>query len=991
MKKLIISAAIATASLIATAQVNSPANDGYYSRGQLMYNDGNYVGCIDQMSHLKLQHPEKSQLEAADFYIAMSSAHLGKADAVNLLNQFVNQYPQSVHTNEAIITIGNILLDAENYDEALEAYRKIVDPSLDNDTRAQLHYNMAYCLLKKGEYSEATALYGSITSNKKYGNGAKFYQGYINYIEKDYKRAAEMMRAVNTAVAPANMADYYLCQIYYMQGDYGKASTTARRLLDKDVAPEFKAEAARVAGESLYHLGDDAQAIPLLRRYMEATDQPLASAQYILGVADYRSGDYAAAISNLTPVSSLDDAMGQSANLFIGQSMMQQRNYSSAMIAFEKAFKKDYDKGVQETAFYNYAVANTQGGKIPFGSSVTTFEEFLRRYPNSRYATRIREYIITGYMTDDNYPAALASIEAINNPSESVLKAKQQVLYTLGSRELAAGEAEKAIGHLREAMKLSSHNPQTAAESQLWLGEALYATGSYDEAAENYTAYLANRHAAAENRPIAIYNLAYARFSAQRYSDAATEFARFVSISNQSSKETVADAYNRLADCHYYNSDFGAAADAYNKAFQVNPATGDYALYQEALMKGLQRDHNGKIASMKAMMQRFPSSGLTPAALLEIGESYDQLNNSAQTIDAYQQVVDRYPETKQGRQAALLLALAHLNSGNRQQAIDSYKHLITAAPTSEEANQAAENLKLIMAEDGNLTEYADFMQSVPGAKAIEPTELDRLTFTAAEREYLNTGATARIDEYLTRFPEGASRATALGYAMKGASAAGNTAVATRHATEIIEKYPDNELIVEALKVKADADYASGAVDVAFETYSRLADKASTPYAINEARIGMLRSARELGMHDSVVEIADALTASSTLSTEQRSEARFTRAYARAAKGEKEAAIEEWSDLAKDMTNLNGTKAAFYIAELQYRDGDLNSARESVNKLINSDSPYDYWYARAIILLSDINRAEGYVYEADVYLTNLQEKYPGSESDIFAMIAQRLNK
>ncbi|WP_431387158.1 hypothetical protein, partial [Enterococcus faecalis] len=83
---------------------------------------------------------------------------------------------------------------------------------------------------------------------------------------------------------------------------------------------------------------------------------------------------------------------------------------------------------------------------------------FLRRYPDSRYAPSVQEYLVTGYMTDNNYEKALASIERIKRPSSAILTAKQRVLYILGSRDLAAGNVSQALKRFQGAKALSSQD-----------------------------------------------------------------------------------------------------------------------------------------------------------------------------------------------------------------------------------------------------------------------------------------------------------------------------------------------------------------------------------------------------------------------------------------------------------------------------------------------------------------------------------------------------
>ena len=991
MKKILIAAAAGLTALCASAQVNSPAPDGYCRRGVLMYEDNNFVGCLDQMQFLKTQSPTAQELMEADFYIAMSSAHLGKTDAYSLLKYFLWRHPGSAHEPQARMALGNVLLDAGNYDDAYAEYSAIDPAALDNATAAELAYNSGFCLLKRSDFDAAKSRFSSVASNKKYGNGARFYLGYIAYANGDYAEAKRLLSALNTAKAPADMADYYLAQICYLDGDYSRAAEKASAVLSrKDVEPQFRAEAARVAGESYYQLGDDARAIPLLRQYASEVADPLPSAMYILGVADYRQGDYDDAVVRLTPVAALDNAMGQSANLYIGQCFMQQANYSSAMMAFDRAIKMDYDMAVQESAFYNYAVAGTQGGKIPFGSSVTTFEEFLRRYPNSKYAPQISEYIVTGYMTDDNYPAALASIEAIKRPSDQILKAKQQVLYTLGARELASGSTRQAVDHLTQAEKLASHNPELGAETTLWLGEALYADGKYEPAIKKFNSYLSNRRAVKDNRPQALYDLGYTYFAVGKYNDARDAFAKFVTSASKADNRTVADGYNRLADCYYYNKDFSRASDAYNKAYTLDPATGDYALFQEAIMKGYQRDYAAKISGMKSMMQKFPSSSLIPSALVEVGESNEQLGNIDAAIEAYSQASARYPATRQGRQASILLAMLYINGGNTDQAVDTYRKLIAEAPSSEEARQASDNLKKILAEQNRLDEYAQFMNQVPGSMKMEASEVDNLTYDAAVRDYLNTGKSGRLADYIAKFPQGIYRPEALTYLIEACSVAGDRQGVIDHASTLIEAYPDNTLVPDAYKALADTYMLQGKSAEALEAYTRL-EQISDPYMMNDARIGIIRASDALKDYEKVIASADALTASSTISPDQRSEARFLKAVALDATDAPDEAERIWTDLAKDLNDIYGTRAAFSIADQKLRQGQLAEAHRLAEEFINSDTPYDYWYARGVILFSDVNRAEGKTYEADFYLKNLLEKYPGSDDDIPTLINQRLSK
>ncbi len=132
------------------------------------------------------------------------------------------------------------------------------------------------------------------------------------------------------------------------------------------------------------------------------TTDPQPSAFYILGMDEYRRGDYDAAVKLLQQAVGTGSAMEQSAYLFLGQAYLKRGDTNSALMAFENAYKLNFDREVRETAFYNYAVARMDGGRVPFGNSVALLESFLQEYPNSQYSADVQRYSVNGYMSDND-------------------------------------------------------------------------------------------------------------------------------------------------------------------------------------------------------------------------------------------------------------------------------------------------------------------------------------------------------------------------------------------------------------------------------------------------------------------------------------------------------------------------------------------------------------------------------------------------------------
>lgn len=983
----------------AGAQAASPLNVGYIFRADRMLADDNVLGVSDQLNLAEQSAFTSAERQEAEWLKCLAEIRLNSGYAEMLLREFIAGYPASRHIDEARMNLGDCIL-LKNPSEAYEIYCNVNENALTEEREAALCYQKGYALLSMYETSrhesellpDASRMFARAASDPRLRSGAEFYQGYIAYLQNDYPSAINFFTRVERSGSPAAMADYYLAQIYYKQADYARASSVAQGLLNrKNVAPEYYAEALRIAGESYYRLGKVSAALPLLEEYVELEEAPLSSALYILGVQYFNEGKTDRALTMLNPVAArgADDAMTQSANLFIGQSLMVQGDRDAAILAFDKALRSDADIDVQEAAYYNYCVAKFGGARIPFANSADVFEEFITRFPNGKYSKTVVDYLADGYISNGNYEAAVKVIDKQPNPSSKALRAKQQALYALGTKALAANDAPKAETYLMKAKALASQDKATAARVSLSLGEAMARQKNHSGAIPEFKQYLSSAPSDDINRPLAYYDLAYSYFALKKYSDAAENFELMLKKPGNLPNAVVVDALNRLGDIKLYAGKYGDALGYYTSSISKNPSSGDYPLFQSALIYGYQRNYKDKINALENLMARYPDSSLVPDAMLEMTEGYIRLGDSESAIKVYRQLMADYPSTEQARRGALQLALTLANNGKAKEADEAYRRVVTLYPTSEEASMAVDELKRKAADAGTLAELNRWLSEIDGAPRLDVSETDRLTFEAAEKDWITKSNSSRMKAYLADYPAGAYRLQALGYLAEAAAKAGNHPEVIAYTSELIEKFPHSARAESALYQKASAEYALGQYEEALATWRELSTRASSAEMRSAAWMGILRAARDVNRHADVIEAADRLLAMSSLKADMRSEAIFARAFALAGQGRTDMAIDEWRKLSPAKDDVFGAKSSYYLAETLFESGDIDGSRSEVESLIDSGTPHSYWLARGFILLSDIYKKEGKVYEAREYLISLRDNYPGTEPDIFIMIDERL--
>lgn len=972
------------------ANLNSPDIIGYLSRGKAMWDNRNFEGCWDQMSRVLELNPTSEEECEARWYLALSSISLEDENALQLLEQWIADYPGSPKREEALMAVGDVYFNSGDYDDALSAYSKVNANAFTGSQASNLLYREAYCQLMQGNLDAAEKGFAELVNNPRLGQAAQFYCGYIAYSRKEYKKALAAFERVESGEAPANAAPYFMAQIYYVEGDNESALRYARKAIASGLSADSANESKRIAGESLYAMGDKAGASEYLWDYAANAKNPAPSAYYILGLNEWDRGDYKASGKLMQQAVGSDDAMGQSAWLYLGQAYLKEGNTDSALMAFENSFKMNYDRSVSETAFYNYAVAKSNGGKAPFESSAAVFEEFLERYPSSKYRSAVQRYIVTGYLNDEDYEAALKAIDRYPSSDSEMLAAKKRALFSLGVKEASTGNHEQAVRRFNSARSIGSGDAALTRQATLWEADSYRKLGRTAQAERDYRDFIADAPASDPNLGLAYYNLGYLLYESKNYGEASEAFTKAVN-SGKLDARSAADARTRMADILYYGKKYSSAGAQYRSAAELSPSTADYALFRAAVMKGLGGNRHGEVSELDAMIQAFPSSAYVPEAMLEKASALSLLNRREEAEATYAEVLERYPATAQGRKATLLLAIDRRDCGDTAGAIEAYKKVITDYSSSEEARLAAEDLKQLMVSSGKGEEYVAFMNSVPGAPQIEFKELDSTTFRTAEQKYLEEGNVEPLQAYIGKYPGGLYEAEALYYLAEEASKRGNTEESVRYAKRLTETHPTSSVTEDALVILAEGQLREGKPDEALATFDMLEKSASTAANLLRARMGIMTTALRTDNNSRVIDTADKVLASANVPAARLEETRFMKALALARTGATAEAEQLWEKSAANTQDINGAKSAVYLAQSLLDRGDAVGAQKVADKLIDSNTPHSYWLARGFIVLSDSLRAQGKTFEADQYLTTLRKNYPGREADIFSMIEERLTK
>ena len=1002
MKKIIVTLLVCCVLPIQAQYVSAPYRsdvrvESLLQKARLLYNERSFTMAEELLQQVLCDNPTYQQRHEAVALSVLIAYHQNPQTASDAIEDYLQCYPDAPEQNRMKALALLCYYAQGRYADVVHGMQEVNPDELNDKERDDVVLAYALSMIQEGRYEEAAVQLNILNlMSDRYGDEVVFYTAYTDYMDKCYDEAEEGFRKSLDVPSYHRQSRYYLAEIMLETKGYAEAEALAVAY-NEEYDDEFSLEMTCIQGEALYGQKRYLQAAVVLEEYLDGSDNPKRETLYQLGMSHFNTKEHLRAPEIFAMVSDGDDAIAQSAQLHAGLSYLALNDKNKARLCFEQAASMTAVPELRERATYNYTVCMHETAYSGFGESVVILERFLNEFPHSVYTDRVNSYLVETYMNTKNYDAALQSIAKIQQPSATILKAKQQLLYKAGVEAFAGGDFNKAFNKLNESLKVGDYDRQTSADALFWRGEVYFRRGNYRQASNDYTQYL-NLTGERRGRTygLALYGLGYTHFLQKNYQGAFKQFNTLVQSFSESAgiidRSTLADAHTRIGDCYFHSRKYNAAEEEYNKAISTEPLQADYAVYQKAFTQGLSGRYGDKIGTLTYLIETYPHSDYFDDALYEKGRAYVQLEQGALAISSFSQLIKKFPQSRYAPIAGNEIALIHYQNNSIRDAIQAYKAVISSYPNSEQAKVAMRDLKNLYVEENMVDSYVEFASQTEGMVAVNVSEHDSLSYKAAEMAYARgdeKAATEGFVKYLGQFPNGAYTTDAQYYLGCIYYKANNYKQAKTCLSQVTARR-GSKYCEEATRMLSDLAYNNKDYNLAIEAYGQLIEITGNPTTKLRAQVQRLRSAWVVANYDLLIKESDIVITNSKLSPETATELRYYRAKAYIAKGKNESAIEDLRVLAKDTRSVFGAEAKYQLAQLYYNIKQYENAEKEVLDYINVSTPHSYWLARSFVLLADVYmKAERYI-EAKQYLISLRQSYQ-AEDDIASMIDQRLEK
>ncbi|WP_420320086.1 tetratricopeptide repeat protein [Flagellimonas sp.] len=930
-----------------------------------LYNNQQYQAAQTIFEKVRASTKDYETEANSAYYAANAAIRLNQRGADKMMEEFVERYPTSTKRNSAFLDVADYYFETGKYPYSLKWYKKVDQSAMSNNDKERFNFNNGYALYASKRPKEAERYLSRVSNSQKYGSQAKYYLGYIAYEQDDYDEASARFDQITDPELLNEKLSYYQADLNFKLGNFEEAIAMAKKQLPKSDRKEVS-ELNKIIGESYFNLEQYDEAIPYLKKYRGKRGKLSNTDYYLTGYSHYKQGDYEGAIQYFNKIIGGTNSVSQNAYYHLAECYLKQEKKPEALNAFRNASQMDFSAEIQKDALLNYARLSYEIGNAyePVPQVMTTY---LEKYPKDEHQQEIQELLVDSYITSRNFEGAMELLE--KNKGYASKETYQKVAFYRGVELFIEGEYEPALERFSKSLK-SAENPSFEARAQYWKAESAYRLNRFDEALEDFGKF--QRSPAAKNLPIyqnLDYNLGYCYFKLKDYANATAHFKRVVD-SNTDDSEIRNDSYVRLGDGYFVTSKYAFAKNAYNESSKMNGPERDYAAFQKTLCDGFLGKQSAKIDGLNQFLTRYPKSSLRDDALFELGNSYIKADNESLGLQTYDRLIEQLSRSKFAPQAMLRQGLVHYNANRNGQALSRLKEVVNKYPNTQEAKQAVATAKLVYVDEGRVSEYAAWVRNLDFVEVTD-SELENASFEAADRKYIEGKTDAAIrgyEDYLKEFPNGV-------HALKVNFNLAQLYFGKNQKDKALEKY----------KIAADGggEFGEQALTRVCEIYVGRQDyQSAIPYLErleNTAEISQNRTFAQSNLmkgyygqdnYRQTIAYAEKVLNAPKIDNRIKSDAQIMIARSAIATNDEALAQTAYSEVKKIATGELAAEAWYYDAYFKNQDQDFEASNIAVQKLAKDYSGYKEWGGKGLIIMAKNFYALGDAFQATYILESV---------------------
>ena len=426
-----------------------------------------------------------------------------------------------------------------------------------------------------------------------------------------------------------------------------------------------------------------------------------------------------------------DSPKAAEAELLTGECFFHQNKYLDALNKFEDTLKDPRSVAIKDAVFYWIAEVNFKGNN--FQKAAEYYKKVIDQFSNSAYIPAAYYSLGWSLFQEHDFKGALEYFKTVETkfPKEAQGKdASFKVIECLYNLKDYSALKERLKGYF----KANPQDKDIQSFLYFYLGEAEYYLNNFPEAAEAYAKAISNTPDE-KAKLLSQLGLAWSYLKMKRYQEAQDSFAQIKPESLEKSSRDIfllgqaimmsetnrftqaRDLYSQLigatgdpliliqaylgkADTFYNTSDYPQAISIYKEA--LNKAENDSlpaelvdkAHYSLAWAFLKQAEFKEAIKEFQKIVKTSDDKVVKESALCQIGDAYQDSGDYLKAEEAYDTILNDYPDSFYGDYVQYQLGLTMLKASNYDAAILAFSVLKKNYPQSKLLDDASYTLGL---------------------------------------------------------------------------------------------------------------------------------------------------------------------------------------------------------------------------------------------------------------------------------------------------------
>ena len=958
--------------------------EAHFRNGLEYYEKANFVAARQEFNeYLKTKDPLLSTADynavTAEYYIAVTGLYLNYPEAEIQVDRFVRNHVEHPKAQLIFADLGKFYYEGGDYEKAIGYLEKAVANTSNPAKKSESMYQLGMSYYNTQRPDQALTYLNQIKKDTEFANAAdaSFFTGVINYKKNNYREAYEDFQRIENNPYYKNEAPNWIISTLYQLKDYDQLLSYGERVLNQQRGNSKLDDVALYVAEVYYEKGDYKGAVNAYERYKRMKPgaiPPTVALHY--GHAQFRNGNYTGAIENLKNVAPGKDSVAQYASYLVGISYLQTNNPQFALTAFDNAARLNFNPIVKQEAMYNHAKVQLDLGNN--NEAIKELNEYLAKYPGSKYEDEANQLIAEGYSGASNNAGAITYIEKLKKRTPQINATYQRLTYNQGVSEFNAERYMPAIENFNKSLKYPIDDKIFIA-ANYQKAEAYSAQQKYDEAVPIYAQLTKNPQAGIYGRK-SLYALGYAYYNQKKYSQALGYFREFTNNTEGIEAQMIEDGYVRLADSYLAQKNYTEAINTYEKVTKNGRVDQDYSLFQKGrAFVYMNREMDAK-RQFEMLISQFPGSRYVDDALFQMADIDFQNDNYQMAVRSFTRLINEKPKSFLIPAALLRRAQSYYNIQVYEQAINDFKRILQEYPASPSATSALEGIQESYNAVGRPEEFTQVLAIVrknnPGNTKLDEVEFDNARNLFYAEKYQQ--AINALLEYIASYPQSKNQFDAKYFLGASYQNTDQIQEALQYYSMVVRENR-SAYVAAAAQKSAELEIARGNYTNAVSNFKVLLRNAETKKEQTIAWIGLMDTFYSLKNYDSTLYYAREVINVGNVVPGGIGKAQLYMGKVPYQRGDYTKAQEEFRKVAAANKDEFGAEAKYWIAMIQFKEKKYEEAEKTIFDLSKQFEGIDFWRVRSFILLADVYMGMNETAQAKATLQSIIENSEDAEA------------